>query len=97
MSNYLIGLSLFTLSMSCYSYIFNHSHLLNSLLSLEMMSVTIYFLIGETFIYLGLEMFYLLFFLVMVVCEGVLGLSLLISLVHSHGEDYFKLFNFIQC
>nr|QQQ88785.1 NADH dehydrogenase subunit 4L [Hyalella kochi] len=97
MSNYLIGLSLFTLSMSIYSYIFNYSHLLNSLLSLEMMSVTIYFLIGSTFIYLGLEVFYLLFFLVMVVCEGVLGLSLLISLVHSHGEDYFKLFNFIQC
>nr|QQQ88876.1 NADH dehydrogenase subunit 4L [Hyalella kochi] len=97
MSNYLIGLSLFTLSMSGYSYIFNYSHLLNSLLSLEMMSVTIYFLIGSTFIYLGLEMFYLLFFLVMVVCEGALGLSLLISLVHSHGEDYFKLFNFIQC
>nr|QQQ88577.1 NADH dehydrogenase subunit 4L [Hyalella solida]QQQ88655.1 NADH dehydrogenase subunit 4L [Hyalella tiwanaku] len=94
---YLIILTLFMLCMSLYAFMFNHSHLLNSLLSLEMMSVTIYFLISVVFTSLGLELFYLLFFLVMIVCEGVLGLSLLISLVHSHGEDYFKLFNFIQC
>nr|SBT96174.1 ND4L [Hyalella lucifugax] len=94
---YLIILTLFMLCMGLYAFISNHSHLLNSLLSLEMMSVTIYFLISVVFTSLGLELFYLLFFLVMIVCEGVLGLSLLISLVHSHGEDYFKLFNFIQC
>nr|QQQ88564.1 NADH dehydrogenase subunit 4L [Hyalella tiwanaku] len=94
---YLIILTLFMLCMSLYAFMSNHSHLLNSLLSLEMMSVTIYFLISIVFTSLGLELFYLLFFLVMIVCEGVLGLSLLISLVHSHGEDYFKLFNFIQC
>nr|QQQ88889.1 NADH dehydrogenase subunit 4L [Hyalella tiwanaku] len=94
---YLIILTLFMLCMSLYAFMVNHSHLLNSLLSLEMMSVTIYFLISVVFTSLGLELFYLLFFLVMIVCEGVLGLSLLVSLVHSHGEDYFKLFNFIQC
>nr|QQQ88681.1 NADH dehydrogenase subunit 4L [Hyalella kochi]QQQ88733.1 NADH dehydrogenase subunit 4L [Hyalella sp. 2015-x] len=94
---YLTSMSLFLLTMSIYVFVTNNSHLLNSLLSLEMMSVTIYFLIGSIFTYLGLEMYYLLFFLIMVVCEGVLGLSLLISLVSSHGEDYFKLFNFMQC
>nr|QQQ88902.1 NADH dehydrogenase subunit 4L [Hyalella kochi] len=97
MFHYLVTMILFMLFMSLYTFVMNHSHLLNSLLSLELMSVTIYFLIGVIFTFLGLELFYLLFFLVMVVCEGVLGLSLLIILVHSHGEDYSKTFNFIQC
>nr|QQQ88668.1 NADH dehydrogenase subunit 4L [Hyalella cajasi] len=97
MQHYLMLLSLIMLSMSMYSFVMNRTHLLNSLLSLEMMSVTIYFLIGVIFVTLGLELFYLMFFLVLIVCEGVLGISLLVSLVYSHGEDYFKAFNSMQC
>nr|QQQ88928.1 NADH dehydrogenase subunit 4L [Hyalella franciscae] len=94
---YLLIFVLLMLSASIYTFILNYTHLLNSLLSLEMMAVTIYFLTSIVFMHMGVEMFYLLFFLVLVVCEGVLGLSLLISMVYSHGEDYFKLFNTIQC
>nr|QQQ88798.1 NADH dehydrogenase subunit 4L [Hyalella armata] len=97
MLTYLFVLTLLMLFASIYAFILNYTHLLNSLLSLEMMSVIIYFLTGIVFMRVGVEMFYLLFFLVLVVCEGVLGLSLLISMVYSHGEDYFKLFNSMQC
>nr|QQQ88759.1 NADH dehydrogenase subunit 4L [Hyalella tiwanaku] len=97
MLTYLFVLALLMLFASIYTFILNYTHLLNSLLSLEMMAVIVYFLIALVFMCMGVEMFYLLFFLVLIVCEGVLGLSLLISIVYSHGEDYFKLFNSMQC
>ena len=79
------------------AFVSNHAHLLNSLLTLELLSAVMYMCIAAVFRALGAELFYLLFFLVLIVCEGVLGLSLLISLIHSHREDYFKAISSIQC
>ncbi|YP_009515513.1 NADH dehydrogenase subunit 4L (mitochondrion) [Hyalella azteca] len=84
-------------TLSACAFVSNYSHLLNSLLTLELLSVTLYLSIAAIFSSVGSELFYLLFFLVLVVCEGVLGISLLISLAHSHGEDYFKSMNAMQC
>jgi hypothetical protein len=87
----------FIVSLSACAFILNYSHLLNRLLTLELLSVVLYLAIAAVFRSMGRELFYLLFFLVLVVCEGVLGLSLLISITHSHGEDYFKSINVTQC
>nr|AYB71584.1 NADH dehydrogenase subunit 4L [Platorchestia sp. AKP-2018] len=88
---------LFMSMMGGLSFILNYSHLLNSLLSLEMISLSVYFLLSVSFVFLGGEMFYLLYFLVMMVCEGVLGLSLLIAVTYGFGVDYFKAINILMC
>lgn len=46
---------------------------------------------------LGDEFFFSLFFLALAACEGALGLSLLVSIVRRHGNDYFNTFRRLEC
>nr|YP_010385070.1 NADH dehydrogenase subunit 4L [Hyphydrus ovatus]UPL65080.1 NADH dehydrogenase subunit 4L [Hyphydrus ovatus] len=64
-------------------------HLLLMLLSMEFMILSLYMLL---FIYLSnfdYEFYYSMMFLVFCVCESVLGLSILVSLIRTHGNDFF--------
>nr|WSP02043.1 NADH dehydrogenase subunit 4l [Bembidion laterale] len=64
-------------------------HLLLMLLSLEFIILSLYMLI---FIYLSMysyEFYFSLMFLIFCVCESVLGLSILVSLIRTHGNDFF--------
>nr|YP_008964136.1 NADH dehydrogenase subunit 4L [Eulimnogammarus verrucosus]AHB14323.1 NADH dehydrogenase subunit 4L [Eulimnogammarus verrucosus] len=79
------------------SFILNYGHLLSSLLSLEFMSLMIYLWLSVSGLWSGNEFLFSLFYLVMVACESVLGLSLLISSVYSHGVDYMKSYNSLSC
>nr|BDL61425.1 NADH dehydrogenase subunit 4l [Ilyoplax integra] len=79
------------------SFISYHKHLLNSLLSLEFMMLGIFWLLSVQMSVIGSEIYMGLFFLTLVVCEGALGLSLLVLIVRSHGNDYFKSFNILVC
>nr|YP_009995372.1 NADH dehydrogenase subunit 4L [Ochthebius griotes]YP_009995476.1 NADH dehydrogenase subunit 4L [Ochthebius scopuli]QNP09788.1 NADH dehydrogenase subunit 4L [Ochthebius griotes]QNP09931.1 NADH dehydrogenase subunit 4L [Ochthebius scopuli] len=70
-------------------------HLLLMLLSLEFIILSLYF---NMFIYLSYfsnEYYFSMIFMSMSVCEGALGLSLLVSLIRSHGNDYFQSFNIL--
>nr|ARB50139.1 NADH dehydrogenase subunit 4L [Eteoneus sigillatus] len=63
------------------------NHLLLTLISIEFLMVIMFL---SLFIYLlifGYEMYFIVLFLVMMVCEGSLGLSILVSMVRSHGND----------
>lgn len=78
-------------------FVFNRKHLLSILLSLEYIVLSLFFLL---FIYLNIlryQSFFILIFLVFRVCEGVLGLSILVSIIRTHGNDYFQRFNILQC
>jgi NADH:ubiquinone oxidoreductase subunit K len=97
MIHHFMAILVFIVILGACAFILNYGHLLNSLLALELLSVALYLFISIVFRVIGRELFYLLFFLVLVVCEGVLGLSLLIFLTHRHGEDYFKSINTVQC
>nr|BDL61477.1 NADH dehydrogenase subunit 4l [Tmethypocoelis choreutes] len=79
------------------SFISYHKHLLNSLLSLEFMMLGIFWLLSLQISGVGSEIYFGLFFLTLVVCEGALGLSLLVLIVRSHGNDYFKSFSILVC
>ena len=68
-------------------------HLLLILLSLEFIVLSLYFLIFLYLSFLGNEYFFSMIFLTFRVCEGVLGLSILVSLIRTHGNDYFHSFN----
>ncbi len=78
-------------------FIINCKHLLIILLSLEFIVLRLFFFL---FIYLNFyeyESYFSILFLVFSVCEGALGLSLLIIIVRTHGNDYFNIFNVLQC
>ena len=71
-------------------YSIKRKHLLLMLLSLEFIVLSLYMII---FFYLSLydfEYFFSLIFLTFSVCEGVLGLSLIVLLIRTHGNDYFQ-------
>nr|YP_010303523.1 NADH dehydrogenase subunit 4L [Anaxilaus musgravei]QUT09475.1 NADH dehydrogenase subunit 4L [Anaxilaus musgravei] len=64
------------------------NHLLLSLLSLEFMVLSSFLCLFLVMMIYGYELYFSLIFLVFTVCEGALGLSILVSLVRSQGNDY---------
>nr|QXE46452.1 NADH dehydrogenase subunit 4L [Cephalcia yanqingensis] len=68
----------------------NRKHLLIMLLSLEFLVLNLFLML---MLYLELywsNMYYSMIFLTFMVCESSLGLSILVSLVRTHGNDYFN-------
>nr|YP_010398706.1 NADH dehydrogenase subunit 4L [Hylemya nigrimana]UQK95125.1 NADH dehydrogenase subunit 4L [Hylemya nigrimana] len=83
--------------MGVFTFVSNRKHLLSMLLSLEYIVLSLFLLL---FIYLNLlnyENFFSMMFLTFSVCEGALGLSILVSMIRTHGNDYFQSFNILQC
>nr|YP_009364910.1 NADH dehydrogenase subunit 4L [Burara striata]ARJ31580.1 NADH dehydrogenase subunit 4L [Burara striata] len=76
-------------------FVSKHKHLLIMLLSLEFMVLGIYFLMMLYFSFIEFDMYMLMVFLVFSVCEGALGLSILVSMIRTHGNDYFQSFNLL--
>nr|YP_010875379.1 NADH dehydrogenase subunit 4L [Balta curvirostris]WGW15126.1 NADH dehydrogenase subunit 4L [Balta curvirostris] len=75
----------------------NRKHLLIVLLSLEFMVLIIYMIIYYYMCFFYFELFFVVIFLSFSVCEGALGLSILVSMIRSFGNDYFFNFNLLQC
>nr|YP_009536290.1 NADH dehydrogenase subunit 4L [Sarcophaga dux]YP_010022858.1 NADH dehydrogenase subunit 4L [Sarcophaga aegyptica]AYN50344.1 NADH dehydrogenase subunit 4L [Sarcophaga dux]QAA79109.1 NADH dehydrogenase subunit 4L [Sarcophaga dux]QBI76190.1 NADH dehydrogenase subunit 4L [Sarcophaga dux]QOP39719.1 NADH dehydrogenase subunit 4L [Sarcophaga aegyptica] len=83
--------------MGVFTFVSNRKHLLSMLLSLEYIVLSLFLLL---FIYLNMlnfEFFFSMMFLTFSVCEGALGLSILVSMIRTHGNDYFQSFNVLQC
>nr|YP_010271075.1 NADH dehydrogenase subunit 4L [Neptis raddei]UJY98842.1 NADH dehydrogenase subunit 4L [Neptis raddei]UZS91072.1 NADH dehydrogenase subunit 4L [Neptis raddei] len=76
-------------------FVSKHKHLLIVLMSLEFMVLSIFFLMMMYLMMIDYNMYMLMAFLVFSVCEGVLGLSILVSMIRTHGNDYFQSFNLI--
>lgn len=84
---------LFILGLFC--FVSNRKHLLSILLSLEYIVLILFFIL---FIYLNIlnyESYFSIIFLTFRVCEGALGLSILVSIIRTHGNDYFQSFRII--
>nr|AMN09012.1 NADH dehydrogenase subunit 4L [Cylindrotoma sp. ZK-2016] len=91
------GFPMFLFLSGVFVFVFNCKHLLAMLLSLEFMVLSLF---SFMFIYLNMynyECFFSMLFLVFSVCEGALGLSILVSMIRTHGNDYFNSFNILQC
>uniref|UniRef100_E9NQ81 NADH-ubiquinone oxidoreductase chain 4L n=1 Tax=Nannochorista philpotti TaxID=1260225 RepID=E9NQ81_9NEOP len=72
-------------------------HLLMTLLSLEFMVLALFMFL---FIYLNMflyESYFSMVFLTFSVCEGALGLAILVSIIRTHGNDCFQSFSVLQC
>nr|YP_009051012.1 NADH dehydrogenase subunit 4L [Allantus luctifer]AIG61940.1 NADH dehydrogenase subunit 4L [Allantus luctifer] len=76
--------------LSFLSFCLNRNHLLMILLSLEFIVLMIYFMLIMYLSLFEMELFFSMMFLVFSVCEGVLGLSILILMVRMHGNDSFQ-------
>nr|AKK32514.1 NADH dehydrogenase subunit 4L [Aenictopecheidae sp. PJ-2015] len=73
-----------------------HKHFLLMLLMLEYLVLMIFFLL---IIYLNMyynELYFCMIYLIFTVCEGIMGLSLLVVLIRNHGNDMIKSLSFIM-
>nr|QFX74891.1 NADH dehydrogenase subunit 4L [Pleonexes koreana] len=87
----------FVIPLCLLKFILNLNHLLISLLILEFISLSFFFGLCSSMHFFNLELVFLLYFLVMVVCEGVLGLCVLVLMSFSYGMDYIFVFNKLLC
>nr|YP_010958785.1 NADH dehydrogenase subunit 4L [Circobotys aurealis]WNB40533.1 NADH dehydrogenase subunit 4L [Circobotys aurealis] len=76
-------------------FVSKHKHLLIVLLSLEFIVLSVFFFMIILFSYIEYDMYMLMVFLVFSVCEGALGLSILVSMIRTHGNDYFQSFSLL--
>nr|YP_010291953.1 NADH dehydrogenase subunit 4L [Phlaeoba antennata]ATO88589.1 NADH dehydrogenase subunit 4L [Phlaeoba antennata]QOL01046.1 NADH dehydrogenase subunit 4L [Phlaeoba antennata] len=80
-------------------YVFSskRKHLLMVLLSLEYIVLSLFMLIIIFLVNFSYDYFFPVIFLVFSVCEGALGLSILVSMIRSHGNDFFNSFSLSLC
>nr|AMR35681.1 NADH dehydrogenase subunit 4L [Gasterophilus intestinalis]QCG71523.1 NADH dehydrogenase subunit 4L [Gasterophilus intestinalis] len=81
--------------MGIFCFVSNRKHLLSMLLSLEYIVLSLFLLLMIYLNFMGYEYFFSMMYLTFTVCEGALGLSILVSLVRTHGNDYFQSFNLL--
>nr|YP_010946423.1 NADH dehydrogenase subunit 4L [Balta maculata]WGO57141.1 NADH dehydrogenase subunit 4L [Balta maculata] len=81
----------------CWVYCSNRKHLLVVLLSLEYIVLVIYLIMYYFLAFFSFELFFVFIFLTFSVCEGALGLSILVSMIRGFGNDYFYSYNMLQC
>ncbi|YP_009270981.1 NADH dehydrogenase subunit 4L (mitochondrion) [Agrilus planipennis] len=91
----ILNFSVFTCLLSLLVFCSKRKHLLLTLLSLEFIVLSLYFMLSFSLMFFNYEFFFLMIFLTFSVCEGALGLSILVSLVRTHGNDYFQSFNIL--
>nr|QZQ52558.1 NADH dehydrogenase subunit 4L [Calliteara horishanella] len=92
---YLLFLPVFMFIVGNLIFVLKYKHLLVILLSLEFMVLSIYFLFLIYLSFIDCDLYMLMVFLVFSVCEGALGLSILVSMIRTHGSDYFQSFNLL--
>nr|APX55740.1 NADH dehydrogenase subunit 4L [Sinopodisma pieli] len=80
-------------------YVFSskRKHLLMVLLSLEYIVLSLFMLIVIFLIEFDYDYFFPIIFLVFSCCEGALGLSILVSMIRSHGNDFLNSFSLSLC
>ena len=88
---------LFMFFMGVYSFVLNRKHLLSTLLRLEFIVLSIFFILLMFLNLLNYELYFSMIFLVFRVCEGALGVSILVSIIRTHGNDFFNSYSILQC
>ncbi len=79
------------------AFVSRRKHLLSVLLRLEFIVLSLFFLLFLFLNLLNFEIYFSIIFLTFRVCEGALGVSILVSIIRTHGNDYFNSFSLLQC
>uniref|UniRef100_A0A2M4CZI9 NADH-ubiquinone oxidoreductase chain 4L n=1 Tax=Anopheles darlingi TaxID=43151 RepID=A0A2M4CZI9_ANODA len=90
-------LSIIIFIFGCLVFVSNRKHLLSTLLRLEFIVLRLFIFLFFYLNFINYELYFRIFFLTFCVCEGVLGLSILVSIIRTHGNDYFQRFSILQC
>nr|UPL65425.1 NADH dehydrogenase subunit 4L [Sadoletus valdezi] len=77
-------------------FISTRNHLLTTLFSLEYLVLLLFLMFFTYLLSYGFELYFILIFLVFSVCEGSLGLGILVNIVRSHGNDYLSSMNVLS-
>jgi NADH-ubiquinone oxidoreductase chain 4L len=80
-----------------WSFSSNRRHLLATLLRLEFIVLILFTVIYFYLCIYNCELYFVIIFLVFSVCEGSLGLSILVSMIRGFGNDYFQSYSVLQC
>lgn len=96
-TNLFISLPLFIFFVGRWIYISKRKHLINILIRLEYIVLSIFLLLILITFTLGLETYTRLIFLVASVCEGRLGVGIMVGIVRSHGSDYIIGLTALKC
>lgn len=91
------GLIYYLFFIGLVSFVLIRKHLLSTLLSLEFIVLSLFFILLIFLNIQNYEIYFRLFFLVFRVCEGALSISLIVSIIRTHGNDYFNSFSILQC
>nr|YP_006883455.1 NADH dehydrogenase subunit 4L [Neochauliodes punctatolosus]AFN10584.1 NADH dehydrogenase subunit 4L [Neochauliodes punctatolosus]QNH82885.1 NADH dehydrogenase subunit 4L [Neochauliodes punctatolosus]UFZ13212.1 NADH dehydrogenase subunit 4L [Neochauliodes sparsus] len=78
-------------------FVSKRKHLLLMLLSLEFIVVCLFSWLMWFLLVFNYEFYFSMVFLTFTVCEGALGLSILVSMIRTHGNDYFNSFSVLKC
>nr|YP_009537177.1 NADH dehydrogenase subunit 4L [Semibalanus balanoides]AYJ83656.1 NADH dehydrogenase subunit 4L [Semibalanus balanoides]AYJ83669.1 NADH dehydrogenase subunit 4L [Semibalanus balanoides]AYJ83682.1 NADH dehydrogenase subunit 4L [Semibalanus balanoides]QNS22934.1 NADH dehydrogenase subunit 4L [Semibalanus balanoides] len=97
MTNFFFILPMFMFLVGTWIYISKRKHLMNMLISLEYIVLATFLLIMLITFTVGLETYVSLIFLVASVCEGSLGVGMMVGMVRSHGSDYISSFSVLKC
>nr|AWV83818.1 NADH dehydrogenase subunit 4L [Tettigades auropilosa] len=72
-------------------------HIMLSLLSLEFIILSLFCIFSIIVTNMISESYMMLIFLIFSVCEGVVGLSILVVMIRSHGNDHLSSMNLFVC
>uniref|UniRef100_UPI00315CC599 NADH dehydrogenase subunit 4L n=1 Tax=Parasipyloidea carinata TaxID=3126553 RepID=UPI00315CC599 len=95
MNYFIMPLIMFICGLLVFS--FNYNHFLITLLSLEYIVLSLFWFVYMYMYYNMFDLFFMMLMLTFWVCEATLGLSLLVSMIRSYGNDCFFSFNLLQC
>nr|WCB99538.1 NADH dehydrogenase subunit 4L [Meteorus sp. 2 XHS-2023a] len=96
MLEYNLNLSLYLFLMTCLMFSYLFKHLLLTLISLEFMMLNIMNNIYLSTLQTHMNLFFMSLFLTVMICESILGLSILIYLIRNNGNDYLKSLNLMK-
>nr|UPX88352.1 NADH dehydrogenase subunit 4L [Renocera pallida] len=85
------------MTIGVFTFVANRKHLLSMLLSLEFLVLSLYLILFMFLVENFMEMSFMIIFLSLSVCEGALGLSMLVSMIRTHGNDYFQSISILKC
>nr|YP_011017312.1 NADH dehydrogenase subunit 4L [Amblyomma argentinae]WQF68975.1 NADH dehydrogenase subunit 4L [Amblyomma argentinae] len=91
----MVMMSLILYSIGIFSLILNRFHLMMILLSIEFMYMSM--MIMVLFYFCLLNILNIFVFLISIVCEAALGLSLLVLLNYFYGNEMVNSFSIIKC
>nr|ATD12212.1 NADH dehydrogenase subunit 4L [Cicadellidae sp. EMHAU-2015-Zz052706] len=86
-------LFMYMYSFSLLSILLIRKHIFLCLMSLEFIVLSLLLIFYYNLIYLNFGFYLMIIMMVFFVCEGVLGLSILVSLIRCYGNDYMNSFS----